>query len=82
MSETPLRETDLKEGLPPRDRNADVPEHANSGTVWMGGIIAVSAVVALLMFGGSGSHNTASNSLNTAPGVTTGVAPAAPKETR
>lgn len=82
MSETPHRETDLKEGLPPRDRNADIPEHANSGTVWMGGIIAVSAVVALLMFGGSGSRNTASNSLNTAPGVTTGAAPAVPKETR
>jgi hypothetical protein len=25
-------EPDLKQGLPPRDRNADIPEHANSST--------------------------------------------------
>jgi hypothetical protein len=71
-----------KEGLPPRDRNADVPQHANSGSIWMGGIIAVCAVVALLMFGGSGNNNTASNSLNTEPGTTTGAAPATPSTTR
>ena len=79
MPDTEHRETDLKkECLPPRDRNADVPEHANSSSVVMGGIIAVGAVVALLMFGGSGNQHTASNSLNTEPGMTTGAAPAAP----
>jgi hypothetical protein len=69
-----------KGGLPPRDHNADVPEHAskaNSGAVWMGGIVAICAVIALIMFGGSGNNNTASNSLNTEPGTTTGAAPAA-----
>jgi hypothetical protein len=30
------------------------------------------------MFGGSGNQHTASNSLNTEPGTTTGAAPAAP----
>jgi hypothetical protein len=79
MHDIQHRETDLnKEGLPPRDRNADVPEHASSSGVLMGGIIAVGAVVALLMFGGSGNQHTASNSLNTEPGTTTGAAPAAP----
>jgi hypothetical protein len=67
-----------KGGLPPRDRNADVPEHAQSGAIWMGGIIAVCAVVVLLMLGGSGDNNTASNSLNTGPGMTTGATPATP----
>jgi hypothetical protein len=73
-----------KQGLPPRDRNADVPEHANQAnrsTIWMGGIIAVCAVLALLMFG-SGNNNTASNSLNTEPGMTTGATPGAPGATR
>ena len=72
-----------KGGLPPRDRNADVPEHAssaNSGAVWMAGIVAVCAVIALIMFGGSGNNKTASNSLNTEPGTTTGAAPAAPPQ--
>jgi hypothetical protein len=71
-----------KEGLPPRDRNADVPEHANnanSGAIWMGGIVAICAVIALIMFAGSG-NNTASNSLNTEPGTTTGAAPAMPPQ--
>jgi hypothetical protein len=36
MPDTQHRETDLnKEGLPPRDRNADVPEHASSSGVLM-----------------------------------------------
>jgi hypothetical protein len=72
-----------KEGLPPRDRNADVPEHAdhgNRGAVWMGGIIAVCVVIALIIFGGSGTNNTASNSLNTEPGTTTGAAPTTPPQ--
>jgi hypothetical protein len=74
-----------KEGLPPRDRNADAPEHANSSTVWMAGAVAVFAVLALLAFGGpSWNTTTASNpDLNTAPGVTTGAAPAStPKGAR
>jgi hypothetical protein len=70
-----------KGGLPPRDRNADVPEHAsnaNRRAVCMGGIVAICVVIALIMFGdGSGYNNTASNSLNTEPGTTTGAAPAA-----
>jgi hypothetical protein len=79
MLDTEHRGTDLKkEGLPPRDRSADVSEHANSSGVLLGGIIAVGAVVALLMFGGSGNQHSASNSLNTEPGTTTGAAPAAP----
>ena len=62
-----------KEGLPPRDRSAHLPEHANSGTVWIGVAIAVFAVLALVMFGGT---RTASNpNLNTEQGMTTGAAP-------
>ena len=83
MPDIEPRETNLnKEGLPPRDRNADVPEHANSRGVLLGGIIAVGAVVALLMFGGSGRQHSASNSLNTEPGTTTGAAPAPSREMR
>jgi len=41
MLDNQFPEQDLKQGLPPRDHHADVPEHANSSTVWMGGIIAV-----------------------------------------
>ena len=63
----------LKEGLPPREHNADAPVHANGSTVWLSGIIAACAVVALLMFGNSGSYNSASNEPNTEPGVTTGA---------
>jgi hypothetical protein len=71
----------FKDGLPPRNRNADVPEHANRGTIWMGGVIAVCTVVALIMFGSSGNNsNTASNSTNTGPGVTTGAAPTTPSK--
>jgi hypothetical protein len=71
-----------KEGLPPRDRNAEVPEHAGASKIWMGGIIAVCAVLALIMFGRSGDNgNTASTSFNTEPGVTTGSAPATPSKT-
>ena len=64
----------LKDGLPPRDHNADVPVHANNSTIWLSGIIAACAIVALLMFGNSGRYNSASNAPNTAPGVTTGTA--------
>lgn len=64
-----------KAGLPPRERNADVPAHASSGTVWIGGVIAAGAVLALLMFGSGNSH-LASNSSQFAPGTTTGLAPA------
>lgn len=66
--------TDLKGGLPPREHNADVPVHANNSTVWLSGLIAACAVVALLMFGNSGRYNSASTAPNTAPGVTTGAA--------
>jgi hypothetical protein len=76
-----MRETGYldKQGLPPRERNADVPEHANSSTLWMG-VIAIFAVVALLTFGTSDVNDTtASNlALNIQPGTTTGTAPAAP----
>jgi hypothetical protein len=83
MLDNQFPEQELKQGLPPRDHDAHVPEHANSSTVWMGGIIAVCAVLALVMFGGSGNRNSASNSPNTEPGVTTGAAPATPsKESR
>ena len=63
-----------KEGLPPRERNADVPEHAGADApiVWIGGAIAIAAVLALVTFGGTGSSN-----LNTEPGMTTGAAPSA-----
>lgn len=70
----------LKEGLPPRDRNADVPEHSNSGAVWVGAVVALCAVLALLMFAGAGSHDTASNAPRAAQGVTTGQAPARPSD--
>ena len=67
-----------REGLPPRGRNADTPEHANDSTVWTGGAIAMLAVLALLAFGSPRwNTTTASNpELNTAPGMTTGAAPA------
>lgn len=65
-----------KHELPPRERNADVPEHASGSTVWMG-VIAVLAVAALLTFGTSRVNDTtASNGgLNSQPGTTTGAAP-------
>ena len=78
MLDNDLPKKGLKDGLPPRERSADVPDPANSGTVWMGGVIAVCAVVALIMFGSSGNNNTASNSPNAEPGMTTGAAPATP----
>jgi hypothetical protein len=66
-----------KEGLPPRDRNAKVPEHANSSAVWMGGVIAVFAVLALVLFGNTRTNDIASSpNLNTEQGMTTGAAPA------
>ena len=70
-----------REGLPPRDRNAVTPEHANSSTLWLVGAIAVFAVLVLLAFGRPNwNANTASNpDTNMAPGMTTG---AAPKDTR
>jgi hypothetical protein len=65
------------------DRNAEVPEQANSATVWMGGVIALCAVLALVLFGSPRASNTASNpNLNPAPGMTTGSAPASPAKTR
>jgi hypothetical protein len=71
-----------RDGLPPRSHNADTPEHASDSTVWMGGVIAVLAVLALLAFG-SLRWNTTTADLNTAPGVTTGAAPSSPpKDTR
>ena len=77
------RETEYldKNGLPPRERNADVPEHASNSTIWMG-VIAVSAVVALLTFGSSHVNDTTASNpgLNTQPGTTTGAAPAAPSK--
>jgi hypothetical protein len=66
----------LKEGLPPREHNAEVPAHTNGSTIWLSGIIAACAIVALLMFGNSGRYSSVSNSPNTEPGVTTGAAPA------
>jgi hypothetical protein len=80
MLDNDLPKEGLKEGLPPRERNALVPEHANSGTVWMGGVIAVCAVIALIMFGSSGNNSTASKAPNTEPGMTTGAAPATPSK--
>ena len=83
MSANELRKPHVssRKGLPPRDRNADMPEQANNGTIWMGGIIALCALVALIMFGGSGHQNTASSSLNSERGMTTGAAPTRPSET-
>ena len=68
-------------GLPPREHNADVPEHASNGALWMG-LIAMCAVLGLLMFGTSRTDDTiASNPvLNMQPGTTTGAAPAAPSK--
>ena len=65
-----------KHGLPPRERNADVPEHASGSAVWMG-VITVLAVAALLTFGTSHVNDTTASSpgRNTQPGTTTGAAP-------
>jgi hypothetical protein len=74
-----------REGLPPRGRNADTPEHANDSTVWAAGAIAMFAVLALLAFGSPRWNTTTASSpeLNTEPGMTTGAAPAkAPQDTR
>jgi hypothetical protein len=60
-----------------------VPEHAGTSEIWMGGVIAVCAVLALIMFGRSGNNsNTASTSFNSEPGLTTGAAPATPNAAR
>lgn len=71
-----------KEGLPPRDRNADVPEHANSPIIWMAGAIVACAVVALVLFGTTRPNDTTASNpkLDTAPGTTTGSAPASPSK--
>ena len=76
-----MRETGYldMQGLPPRERNADVPEHASSSTLWMG-VITIFAVVALLTFGTSHLNDTTASNpgLNTEPGTTTGAASSAP----
>ena len=61
MSDNEYFRGGLKEGLPPRDHNADVPVHANGRTIWLTGVIAACAIVALLMLGNSGRYNSASN---------------------
>jgi hypothetical protein len=73
---------DNKQGLPPRDRNADVPEHATSTTTWVMGAIAVFAVLGLVLFGTSRTNDiTASNpNLNTEQGMTTGATPSSPQK--
>jgi hypothetical protein len=67
-----------REGLPPRGHSADVPEHASSRPVWIGGAIALMAVLGLVLFGTTRMNDTtASNpNLNAEQGVTTGAAPA------
>lgn len=68
----------LKPGLPPRDRNAAVPEHAGRTRLWIGGVIALFALLGLALFGTTRMNDTtASNSnLDAEPGTTTGAAPA------
>jgi hypothetical protein len=71
-----------KQGLPPRERNADVPEHATGTAVWVGGAIAVFAVLGLVLFGTSRTNDTTASklNLNTEQGMTTGAAPASPQK--
>lgn len=81
----PDNELPPREGLPPRGHNAHTAEHANDSTVWAAGAIAMFAVLALLAFGGPRWNTTTASTpeFNTAPGVTTGAAPAkAPTDTR
>ena len=69
-----------RQGLPPRDHNADVPEHATSTTTWVIGAATVLAVLGLVVFGTSRSNDITASSpnLNTEQGMTTAAAPASP----
>lgn len=69
-----------KHGLPPRDRNADMPEHVSSPILWMGGVIIVFAVLGLVLFGTTRMNDTTASNANqnAEQGTTTGSAPAAP----
>ena len=69
-----------KEGLPPRDRNADVPEHTNNVIAWMAGAIIVCSLIAIVLFGTMRMETPSGAKLNTAPGMTTGSAPASPSK--
>jgi hypothetical protein len=71
-----------KQGPPPRDRNAEVPEHATSTTAWVAGAIAVFAVLGLVLFGTTRTNDTTASgpNINTEQGMTTGTAPASPQK--
>ncbi len=68
-----------KQGLPPRDHNAELPERATSATTWAMGAIAVFAVLGLVLFGTSRSGDITASSPNH-QGMTTGAAPASPQK--
>jgi hypothetical protein len=67
-----------KQGLPPRDHSAELPERATSPTTWAMGAITVFAVICLVLFGTSRSGDITASSPN--QGVTTGAAPASPQK--
>jgi hypothetical protein len=77
-----MPEKGLKPGLPPRDRNAVVPEHAGHARLWIGGVIVLFALLGLVLFGTTRMNDsTASDpNLNAEGGTTTGAAPASPAE--
>ncbi|MDQ8729502.1 hypothetical protein [Bradyrhizobium sp. LHD-71] len=80
-----MREKDEthKNGLPPRERNADVTERGSNPIAWTAGLIIACAIAALALFGTTRTNDTTTASdptLNTAPGTTTGSVPAPPSK--
>jgi hypothetical protein len=67
-----------KQGLPPRDRNADVPEHANNAAMWIGAVVAIFALLGLVLFATTRMNDTTAINPNLATEGTMGAAPAPP----
>jgi hypothetical protein len=65
-----------KHGLPPRERNADVPQSTDGAFSWLAGVIVLCTVLGLVLFGTTRMNDsTASNpNLNGESGMTTGTA--------
>lgn len=74
----PERDELHKEGLPPRERNADVPQQTNRPIIWMAGVIVVCAIVALALFGTTRMTDTTASNPGASSETTTGSAPAQP----
>jgi hypothetical protein len=67
-----------KQGLPPRERNADVPEHADNAAMWIGAAVALFALLGLVLFATTRMNDSTALNPNLATEGTTGTAPAPP----